>query len=401
MADTIDFEAEGLLAGLEGVERESRVRLLERLAREGTPLSELRAAVDEGRLAVLPVEHLLAGEPRYSIAEVAERSGVPRDVLVRQRRALGIASGEEGDDAVLSAEDLDQAHRAKALLDAGLEADEIAELGRTIAVAMSQFAAASRQVMASAFATPADTEADISDRIYEQTQGLLPLVGPTLEYVYRLHLREQLRHAAFAAGDIRDRATPTAETVSIAFADLVGYTELGEALPPEELGRVTGRLDELAREVATGPVRLVKLIGDAAMLASQDTDALVCATFELIEGMAEEGDDFPMLRAGIARGSVLSRGGDYYGAPVNLASRITGAARASSVLVTEEVKAELEEDDYDFSDAGHKHLKGISVSVQLYRCREADGEDGDGGGEDESTKGSRRLRRKRGRRGRR
>ena len=363
MAKGIDFEAEGLLENLDGEERESRLALLERLEEDGVPLEELHKAVEEGRLAVLPIEHLLAGEPRYSLEEVAERAGLPVEFLSRQLRSLGVVvPGPE--ETALSAEDLEQAHRAKLLMDSGLEAEEIAELGRTIAVAMSQFAAASRQVMATAFARPEDTEHDIAERIGEQAESLIPLVGPTMDYVYRLHLREQLRHAAFAAGDLRGREAPASETVTVGFADLVGYTELGQSVPPEELGRVTGRLDEISREVATGPVRLVKLIGDAAMLTSPDTEALIEAMFELLEGMevdeeGEEGSNFPVLRAGIARGAVLSRGGDYYGAPVNLASRITDVARPGSVLVSKEVMDEVAA-LYDFSDAGRKHLKGIS-----------------------------------------
>ena len=50
----------------------------------------------------------------------------------------------------------------------------------------------------------------------------------------------------------------------------------------------------------------------------------------------------PLVHAGAARGPVLSRGGDFYGAPVNLASRITDVARPGSVLVTEDVRAEAE-----------------------------------------------------------
>ena len=73
MAEKIDFEAEGLLDGLTAEERASRLALLERLEGEGMPLEELRAAVQEGRLAVLPVEHALGGEPRYTLAEIAER----------------------------------------------------------------------------------------------------------------------------------------------------------------------------------------------------------------------------------------------------------------------------------------------------------------------------------------
>jgi adenylate cyclase len=160
--------------------------------------------------------------------------------------------------------------------------------------------------MAQAFIRPGDTEREASDRVLDSTMPLLPLVAPTLDYVYRLHLREQLRHAVLAAGE----REPGSETITVAFADLVGYTELGEKLPPEELGHVTGALDEHAREVASGPVRLVKLLGDAAMLTASDSGSVLNATFDLLDAMAAEGEEAPLIRAGVARGPVISRGGD-------------------------------------------------------------------------------------------
>ena len=374
MGKGIDFEAEGLLDGVEGQERESRVALLEWLVADGVELEELKVAVAEERLGVLPIERLLAGEARYSPRDLSERSGVPLEVLEHQWRSIGVAVGDP-DACSMTTEDLEGAHRQRALLDAGLDADSIAEMGRTIAVAMSQFAAASRQIMATTFTQEGDTERERSSRIYEQVRSLIPLVGPTLEYVYRLHLREQLRHTAVGGGEIRDRNSPAAELVNVAFADLVGFTRLGEQLPPEELGRVTGRLDELAREVASGPVRLVKLIGDAAMLCSPDADALLGATHDLVDAMAEEEEDgIPLMRAGVARGVALSRGGDYYGAPVNLASRLTGVARPGSVLVTSDVRDAIG-DGYRFSRAGRKHLKGIAGTVEMYRSRRNGDED--------------------------
>jgi adenylate cyclase len=380
VTEPIDFEAEGLLEGLEGQELESRVALLEWLVADGVEIDELRAAIVEGRLGVLPVERLLTGEPRYTPRELSERSGVPLEVLEHQWRSIGAATGDP-DESSMTAEDLEAAHRQRALLDSGLDPDSIAEMGRTIAVAMSQFAAASRQIIATTFAEEGDTERDRANRIYEQVRSLIPLVGPTLEYVYRMHLREQLRHTALGAAEIRDRNSPAAELINVAFADLVGYTRLGEELPPEELGRVTGRLDELAREVAKGPVRLVKLIGDAAMLSSPDADCLLEATHELVEAMEAEEEGFPLIRAGVARGTALSRGGDYYGAPVNLASRVTGIARPGSVLVTTEVR-DCAGEGYRFSRAGRKHLKGIAGTVDLYRSRrkgdDGNGEDADG-----------------------
>lgn len=386
MASATDFEAEGLLEDLTGEERESRLRLLEKLEADGVGLDELRAAVEEGRLALLPIERALAGEAAYTPNQVAERSGVPIDALEAQWRSIGIAIPDR-EDVVLSREDLEAAHRQRALLDSGLGTEAIADLGRTIAVVMSQFAAASRVVFASTFTDPDTTEGAFAERILEQAESLMPQVGPTLEYVYRLHLREQLRHAVIS-DEARGRTNPAAEIVTVAFADLVGFTELGEEVAPEELGRVTGRLDEVARDVAHGPIRLVKLIGDAAMLTSADTGALLEAVLDLLGEMADEGDGFPLIRAGVARGPVLSRSGDFYGATVNLASRITDVARPGSMLVTSEVRTEVE-DRFAFSSAGRKHLKGISGSVELHRCRDlAD--------DDEPADGRRRRRRRRG-----
>ncbi len=384
MAPAADFEAEGLLDGLAGDERDDRRALLEQLAAEGVEIDELRAAVAEGRLALLAVERVLAGEPRYTPLEVAERSGVEIDELERQWRSIGVAVPSR-DLACLSREDLEAAHRQRALIDAGLDSDALAELGRTIAVSMSQFAAASRQALAAAFVDPGDTERETSDRISRRTETLLPLVAPTLEYVYRLQLREQLRHAAVLGAGAGEDVGPGTELVTVAFADLVGFTELGEDVAPEELGRITGRLDEVARDVAHGPVRLVKLIGDAAMLSCADTPTLLEAVLDVVAEMAAEGD-YPLIRAGVARGRVVNRAGDYYGAVVNLASRITGVARPGTVLTSTEVRedAEAQGGRFSFSKPIRRHLKGIGGTVELHRCRAADegGADaGEAGGE--------------------
>jgi len=375
VSDAIDFEEEGLLAGLEGEERESRIVLLERLLADGCELDELRSAVADGRLALLPLERLLSGRPRYTSVEVAERSGVPIDELERQWRSLGLAVPAR-DEVVMSGEDLAAADRIRSILDAGLDPDQLAELSRTIAVSMSQFAAASRQVLGQTFVGEGGTEREVSDRLKEGAGGMIPTVGPTLDYVFRLTLREQLRHAAFdeGAGSGTVGSPADAGPVAIGFADLVGFTRLGEQLPPEELGRVTGRLEELAREVSHGPVRLVKLIGDAAMFASPDTTALLDAINELLERMDSGEDELPLIRAGCAYGSAFTRGGDYYGRPVNLASRLTGAARPGSILVTAEIVERADPEAFSFSRARRRHLRGVSGAVEMHRCRRAEPE---------------------------
>ena len=77
-AVAIDFDAEGLLDGLEDERaREARLDLLRTLEGEGFSLEELRRATAEGRLALLPVERVLEAEgPRYTQREICTETGL-------------------------------------------------------------------------------------------------------------------------------------------------------------------------------------------------------------------------------------------------------------------------------------------------------------------------------------
>ena len=381
VASQIDFEAEGLLKGTRGKARAARRELLTELARDGVPIEELRRAVAENRLALVPVERELApGGRRYTANEVAELAGIGRDLLDRQWRALGMALADP-DEAVYTEADLEAARRVAALRASGLPDDSIIEGARVLGIAMSQVAASNRTLVAESFRQPGDSERDVAHRLRAVAQALTPLVGESLAHAYRLHLREQLRHAVLSAEQIA--AGPAGgEEVAVCFADLVGFTSLGERLPAEELGTVTDRLSELAGEVARAPVRLVKLIGDAAMLVGPESAAVLEAALALVEASEAEGKGFPVLRAGVASGPAVARGGDYYGRPVNLASRITEIARPGSVLASEAVRDSVGENRYRWSFARARRLKGIEGEVKLFRCRRA------GEGEREETPGS-------------
>jgi adenylate cyclase len=156
--------------------------------------------------------------------------------------------------------------------------------------------------------------------------------------------------------------------VTVAFADLVGFTRLGEELPPSGLERVAARLTELAQSVTTPPVRLVKSIGDAVMLISPTPGPLVAAMLELSDLADAEGQGFPQLRIGIAHGQAMTRGGDWYGRPVNLASRLTAIARGGSVLATTDVRDVLH-DEFRWSPAGPRRIRGVQGTVPVYRAR--------------------------------
>ena len=107
------------------------------------------------------------------------------------------------------------------------------------------------------------------------------------------------------------------------------------------------------------------------MLVSPDEGALVELALDLVDA-AQADETFPEMRAGIASGMALSRWGDWYGRPVNVASRVTGVARPGSVLVTGEVREEVES-SFRFSKAGKRKLKGVKGEVPLFRVRRDDG----------------------------
>ncbi len=370
-----DFAAEGLLRGLRGKKRAARLELLQHLHRQGVTLEELRRAIAENRLAILPVERVLASEGKYTIAEVAERSDIDIDVYITQRRAAGLPIPAP-DEKAFSNDDVEAGRRLRQALDAGLPVASLLDGARAFGQAASQAAAAARLLVAEAFIRPGDTEHDVGLRYAEAARTLQPQTGLTLQYLYAAHLREQVRSEMIAAADLAEgRITGTRE-VAVCFADLVGFTRLGEQVGAEDLGTVAERFRSLVSEVARPPVSLTKMIGDAAMLVSSEPEPLVGAALELVDA-AEAGDELPPLRAGIAMGEALNRWGDWYGAPVNLASRVTAVAQPSSVLASEQVR-HVATDGFAWSFAGRHRLKGVPGQIALFRCRTADAGGGRG-----------------------
>ena len=367
---TVDFGAEGLLDGLDDArECEDRRGLLQDLLDGGVALDELRSAVAEDRLVLLGVERALGQQPaRYSREEVAERAGLELDFLRRLWRAMGMPEAAP-DQRVLSEGDLEAARLVRQVLAAGMPETGLLELSRVMGQSMANVSAAIGGVFAQSFVRPGDSERDLAKRYTEAAEALQPSTLPLLAYMLGLHQRQQVRQNVIGRAQIAEGRLDGGREIAVCFADLVGFTRLGETVPPSELGAVAGRLAELAAEVAEGPVRIVKMIGDAAMLVSYELEPLVGAALSLVDAADEQGEDFPQLRAGIAKGQALGRGGDWYGRPVNLASRVGDIARPGSALATEEVKDAVGEERYRWSFAGRRKLKGLRESVPLYRVR--------------------------------
>ncbi len=362
-----DFAAEGLLDGLEGSPRAERLALLEQLAADGVPMSELRRGTASGTVILLPADRVIVGPERYTAAEVAELSGVEIEFLTAARRAMGLPIPDP-DEPVYTEGELDSARRTLAARQAGISDEDILELLRVLGRGLSQAAEALRALPLKLVLEPGMSESELANRYGQAAAQLYPMVDPLISNMLALHLRHTAQSEVISAMERSGGRLPGSREIAVCFADLVGFTRLGEEVAPEELGHLAARLEALASDAAEPPVKLVKTIGDAAMLTSPEPESLLDAALKLIDAANAEGEDFPQLRAGAAIGLALPRAGDWFGRPVNLASRITAIARPGSVLAEREVR-ESAGDAYAWSFAGERRLRGIRGPVPLFRAR--------------------------------
>jgi adenylate cyclase len=365
----VDFDAEGFYAGLEGQSRAEREELLRWLVDEGFSDGELRRAHRRGLLLFLAAEREVGGEPTYTFEDVAAQSGADPELLALLRRGHGLTQPEPG--AVeLTEVDLEGARITQRLVELGLTEEQMAATGRVLGRSLATAAEAMRAVMLEVVLEPGDTERELAQRYAAAVHEILPLVGPLVLGLLSQHLRNMVQGEAIGAAERRAGTVPGARETTVAFADLVGFTRLGEQIAPEDLGSVAERLFSITREVVQPPVRLVKTIGDAVMLTSTDTAALVRTALQLVEATDAESADgaFPQVRVGLAYGPAVGRGGDVFGRAVNLASRVTSLARAGSVLATRDVRDHAA-GEFAWSAARARRVKGVPDPVSLYRAR--------------------------------
>ena len=156
---------------------------------------------------------------------------------------------------------------------------------------------------------------------------------------------------------------------AIAFVDLSDYTRIAEESGDEEAARQASLLGEFVLEFTAGRRgRLVKLLGDGAMLHFPEATSAVTFALEAVDSAGGHG--LGALHAGIHAGPMIRRDGDYFGTVVNVASRVAAEAAAGEVLVTPEVVDAREGNGgIRFDSLGAVALKNVARPVDLFRAR--------------------------------
>ena len=366
-------EVEKLLDGLEGDARAERAELIEWLLKQGITADEIRSNPVPMLVAS---RRVIGNDGTYvSTREISEANDIDLEFLQRVQRAIGLVRVDDPDAAVHLRADGDAAAHAKEFLELGIHPDQVVQVVRVLAEGLSHAAEVMRYTALSTILQPGATELATAQASRALVSRIAPLLGPMIEDMLFMQLRHMMETEAVNASERAAGAPlPGARHITAAFADLVGFTRLGEEVPPEELSQLANRLADLARDVAAPPVRFIKTIGDAAMFVCTEPAPLLDAVLKLVD-IIDGDDDFPRLRAGIASGSAVSRAGDWFGSPVNTASRVTAVARPGTVLAADSVYDELgDQAGFSWSFAGARRLKGIKDEVKLFRARRGDSE---------------------------
>ncbi|MGP0038504.1 MAG: adenylate cyclase regulatory domain-containing protein [Solirubrobacteraceae bacterium] len=347
----------------------SQARIVARLRERGHSLREIRRASDEGRLAFGYVEELFdTGEESYTLAEVARETGLEPALIVRVVTALGTTQAQVDH---LSASDVQLLRVVARVLEAGLPLVALLQLIRVYGQAMARVADAEVRLFHLYVHEPlmrsGATGVETADEMFELTRQLLPLSAPVMDQIHHRYLQHFVEQdvVGHMESDLESDTVDLGRMrVAIAFADLAGYTRLTEEAGEVEAVDVVERFVDAVEGSLPGDARVIKTIGDEAMIVGSDPAALTewAVAFQGLE----PGRTLP--RIAIHYGSALYRDGDYYGRDVNIASRVAARAAGGEVLVTRPVVARAR-GGIEFDRIADVRLKGFTESTEVFIAR--------------------------------
>jgi class 3 adenylate cyclase len=336
MAVPIDWQPyleTGLLGGL-GPEHDERRELLSFLIGEGCTIEEMVAADERGRLFGLAGDRVLRpGARRHTLAEVAELTRGDEQLVRRLWRSFGLAGWDS--EASLASPDDVQVIREAVVAVRVLGEEAALAYFRAIGAALSRIGEASNALGRSL--SPAGSVATSASeletaRYWAGIAPMLPSTGRMLDVFFRHHFELAREH--FERSNSFDLMSRRRTRAAVGFVDMSGFTRATEELDDAAFARLMESFAQLAGETVSDlGGRVVKLIGDAAMVVAPDPPVLVNAVDELLSRWSHSQAGYT-LHAGLAYGELLCQDGDFFGRAVNIAARLVAVAGPETMLAS-------------------------------------------------------------------
>jgi adenylate cyclase len=211
---------------------------------------------------------------------------------------------------------------------------------------------------------------EVAQEMEMMTRELLPFAAPFINYLHGRLLGYFVEQDVIGhiEADLDDEqvAHEGRMRVTIAFADLAGYTKLTEEQGEASALVAVERFVEAVEQTLPIGARVIKTLGDEVMIVGADAAALTGWAVRL-GGALPAGS--PPPRIGIHTGATIYRDGDYYGREVNRAARVVARAAGGEVLVTRPVVDSASGvDGLRFELIGEIRLKGFSEPTELFHA---------------------------------
>ena len=157
-----------------------------------------------------------------------------------------------------------------------------------------------------------------------------------------------------------------ATEATFVFADIAGFTALTEAHGDEQAATLAADFcDAIKAELPASDGMHVKSIGDALMLRIPDPGRAILLGLRIAGDLMHD-HGAPEIRVGLHHGPAIERDGDYFGAAVNLAARVSGAAVGGEVLLTAQTAALAPAlDGVVYESRGRRDLRNVREPVEL------------------------------------
>jgi adenylate cyclase len=348
----------------------AHARIVARLRERGHSLEDVRRAGEEGRLAYGFIEDLVSpgGEATIPFEEAAREVGVEPALLERIWSTVGFAPRRP---EYFSPEDVRALRYIAAVLEAGFPLVAFIQLIRVYGQALSRIADAETRLFHIYVHEPLMRQGVPGLQMAEEMENLagdlLPFSSPLMDYLHQRFLREFVERdvVGHMETDLDESIDLGRVRVTIAFADLAGWTRFTEEVGEEEALDVVEAFIDAVTETLPEDARVIKTIGDEVMIVGQDAAELT----DWAVGFQQLWDERPTPRIGVHQGVTLYRDGDYFGRDVNLAARVVARARGGEVLVSDAVMDLIDRRDHlRFENIGQVKLKGFDEPVGLFRA---------------------------------
>ena len=373
----------GILAphdGRFGATDARRVGIVQALEQAGLALGMIGEALRRGEMSLdfvdQPGYERYAGLTDETFRQVGERTGVPLELLLVIREAMG--SAQPDPDERVRAEEMEVIPFVALQVGHGFRSVVIERWIRTYGDSLGRIADTEADWYRSEVLGPllaagkpptevVQATAEIGPQISELgDRAILGLFHGRQANAWIQNILETFETYLTRAG-LQD---PADQPSAICFLDLTGYTRLTDERGDEAAAELAGRLARLVqRTSARHGGKPVKWLGDGVMFYFREPGRGVLAALEMVEGARDAG--LPPAHVGLHAGPVLFREGDYFGRTVNLASRIAGYARQGEVVVSQEVVDAGGAGGIAFAEIGPVELKGVSAALTLHVARRA------------------------------